>query len=261
LTTNPIWQGDEGIQEFAVSSDRTHEETTELEGGQDTWQMLPEAADRPLSTERTRAAAEASLLRAFNSGDERSNHSWEYRLGPKSWKELFREDCLADQVRNPRVRFQRPLYKLSICPWFKQPRKINLHLDRLTLMALFDRTRTIFDCVAAVTLAVTVGAMGALLLSKNYLFDIWAFLLCFVMAGCQYSLLKSVQPDSASPTHGFNRVAVYSRKSSVMFDTLQKNEPIGDSPPAVSHQQKKITFPSSKINISYFKDCLLLFKK
>ena len=34
---------------------------------------------------------------------------------------------------------------------------------------------------------------------------------CFVAAGCQYSLLKSVQPDSASPTHGFNRIVVFSR--------------------------------------------------
>ncbi|CAN7994353.1 unnamed protein product [Ixodes pacificus] len=31
------------------------------------------------------------------------------------------------------------------------------------------------------------------------------------MASCQYSLLKSVQPDAASPTHGFNRVVLYSR--------------------------------------------------
>ena len=41
--------------------------------------------------------------------------------------------------------------------------------------------------------------------------DLCIFLLCAVAAGCQYSLLKSVQPDAASPTHGFNRVTVFSR--------------------------------------------------
>jgi len=36
-------------------------------------------------------------------------------------------------------------------------------------------------------------------------------LLCFVIASCQFSLLKSVQPDAASPTHGFNRIVAFSR--------------------------------------------------
>ena len=34
---------------------------------------------------------------------------------------------------------------------------------------------------------------------------------CFVVASCQYSLLKSVQPDSASPVHGFNSLTAFSR--------------------------------------------------
>ncbi|OQV20264.1 Pecanex-like protein 1 [Hypsibius exemplaris] len=212
LTSNPLWQGDDAIQEYPVSSERALAEAAELERRREMWQLLPETSPRPLTPppSTSRAAVEASLLRAFNSGaDDRSESVWEYRLGPKSWKELFSEDSL---TRNhPRVRFQRPLYKLSICPWFKQPREINLHLDRLTLTALFDRTRTVLDCVVGIILAVAVGAMGAVLLSRSYVFDLWAFLLCFVMAGCQYSLLKSVQPDAASPTHGFNRIAVYSR--------------------------------------------------
>lgn len=84
-------------------------------------------------------------------------------------------------------------------------------------MALFDRTRTAMDCLAAVVLAVAVGATGGALLCQNYVSDVWAFLLCFIMAGCQYSLLKSVQPDSASPTHGFNRLAAYSRELLPLF--------------------------------------------
>ncbi|KFM62368.1 Pecanex-like protein 1, partial [Stegodyphus mimosarum] len=39
----------------------------------------------------------------------------------------------------------------------------------------------------------------------------WSFIFCFIIASCQYTLLKSVQPDAASPTHGYNRVILYSR--------------------------------------------------
>lgn len=44
------------------------------------------------------------------------------------------------------------------------------------------------------------------------------FVVCLVIASCHYSLIKSVQPDAASPQHGFNRIIVYSR--SVLFCLL-----------------------------------------
>jgi len=53
----------------------------------------------------------------------------------------------------------------------------------------------------SVLLAVGVGVLGALLLSLGFFHDLWIFLLCFVIASCQYSVLKSVQPDAASPMH------------------------------------------------------------
>ncbi|XP_060592528.1 pecanex-like protein 1 [Ruditapes philippinarum] len=46
-----------------------------------------------------------------------------------------------------------------------------------------------------------VGGLGALVLAGEFYYDIWMFLFCFIMAGCQYSLIKSVQPDAASPMH------------------------------------------------------------
>ena len=55
-------------------------------------------------------------------------------------------------------------------------------------------------------LAVAVGVLGVTLLLSGFFYDFWIFLLCFVMAGCQYSLLKSVQPDAASPMHVRNRI-------------------------------------------------------
>jgi hypothetical protein len=38
-----------------------------------------------------------------------------------------------------------------------------------------------------------------------------------VVAGAQFSLLKSVQPDAASPIHGFNTIVTYSRAAYFLF--------------------------------------------
>lgn len=41
--------------------------------------------------------------------------------------------------------------------------------------------------------------------------DLGVFFFSFVVASSMYSLVKSVQPDAASPTHGHNRVVAFSR--------------------------------------------------
>lgn len=61
----------------------------------------------------------------------------------------------------------------------------------------------------SVFLSVLVAVLGASLLHTGFYRDVMAFLLCFTIAGCQYSLLKSVQPDAASPTHGHNRLVAF----------------------------------------------------
>ncbi|KAL0969439.1 hypothetical protein UPYG_G00227390 [Umbra pygmaea] len=88
---------------------------------------------------------------------------------------------------------------------------VGLHFDRLTLLALFDRNRELLENILAVALAVLVAFLGSVLLVQGFFTDIWVFLFCLVIASCQYSLLKSVQPDSSSPRHGHNRVIAYSR--------------------------------------------------
>ncbi|XP_046486198.1 pecanex-like protein 1 isoform X1 [Neodiprion pinetum] len=88
---------------------------------------------------------------------------------------------------------------------------IKVHFDRLALLALLDRNLTIFETVVSTILAVAVASLGILLLQREYYRDIFAFIFCIVIASCQYSLLKSVQPDAASPTHGFNRIVAFSR--------------------------------------------------
>ncbi|XP_061749886.1 pecanex-like protein 1 isoform X4 [Nerophis ophidion] len=98
-------------------------------------------------------------------------------------------------------------YRLWLMPYLW----VGLHFDRLTLLALFDRNREVLENVLAVVLAVLVAFLGSVLLVHDFFTDIWVFQFCLVIASCQYSLLKSVQPDSSSPRHGHNRIIAYSR--------------------------------------------------
>ncbi|XP_069494698.1 pecanex-like protein 1 isoform X2 [Ambystoma mexicanum] len=98
-------------------------------------------------------------------------------------------------------------YRLWVLPqiW------IGISFDRLTLLALFDRNREIIENILAVILAMLVAFLGSILLIEGFFKDIWVFQFCLVIASCQYSLIKSVQPDSSSPRHGHNRIIAYSR--------------------------------------------------
>ncbi|MCJ8731086.1 hypothetical protein PDJAM_G00191900 [Pangasius djambal] len=98
-------------------------------------------------------------------------------------------------------------YRFSLLPYLW----VGLRFDRLTLLALFDRNREVLENVLAVVLAVLVAFLGSVLLIHGFFTDIWVFQFCLVIASCQYSLLKSVQPDSSSPRHGHNRIIAYSR--------------------------------------------------
>ncbi|XP_040598745.1 pecanex-like protein 1 isoform X4 [Mesocricetus auratus] len=95
--------------------------------------------------------------------------------------------------------------------WILPQLWIGVNFDRLTLLALFDRNREILENVLAVVLAILVAFLGSILLIQGFFRDIWVFQFCLVIASCQYSLLKSVQPDSSSPRHGHNRIIAYSR--------------------------------------------------
>uniref|UniRef100_A0A8C0YE52 Pecanex-like protein n=1 Tax=Cyprinus carpio carpio TaxID=630221 RepID=A0A8C0YE52_CYPCA len=98
-------------------------------------------------------------------------------------------------------------YRLWLLPYLW----VGMHFDRLTLLALFDRNREVLENVLSVALAVLVAFLGSVLLVNGFFTDIWVFQFCLVIASCQYSLLKSVQPDSSSPRHGHNRIIAYSR--------------------------------------------------
>lgn len=111
-----------------------------------------------------------------------------------------------DNVNNnyPRTK---SYYKYKVLPWVF----VKVTLDRLKLLALLDRNLTTCETMLSILLGILVSIFGAILLYMDFYNDLLAFIFCFVMASCQYSLLKSVQPDAASPTHGFNRIIAYSR--------------------------------------------------
>ncbi|XP_023690197.1 pecanex-like protein 3 [Paramormyrops kingsleyae] len=95
--------------------------------------------------------------------------------------------------------------------WVLPGKWLRVRYDRLALLALLDRNRRVAENVFAVVLASLVAFLGFLLLLQGFFRDIWVFQFCLVIASCQYSLLKSVQPDAASPMHGHNWIIVYSR--------------------------------------------------
>lgn len=102
-------------------------------------------------------------------------------------------------------------YRLMLCPKLAPGKTFKLQLDRLRLLALFDRNVSILSAGFDVLMAAMVSVLAALLLGRGLFVDQWLVLFCFVVAGAQFSLLKSVQPDAASPIHGYNWLVAYGR--------------------------------------------------
>uniref|UniRef100_A0A0P6K140 Pecanex-like protein n=1 Tax=Aedes aegypti TaxID=7159 RepID=A0A0P6K140_AEDAE len=90
-------------------------------------------------------------------------------------------------------------------------KELSISMNRLQLLALFDRDTNCFQVALAIILCTLVSLLGSTVLYLKFYEDLYAFIFCFVIAGSQYSLLKSVQPDAASPIHGFNKTVTYSR--------------------------------------------------
>ncbi|XP_071997268.1 pecanex-like protein 2 isoform X2 [Engystomops pustulosus] len=102
---------------------------------------------------------------------------------------------------------KKQIYKFHIFPgkWIK------VWCDRLTLLALLDKTENIVENILSILLAIFVSIFGLLVLQKDVFRDFWIFQFCFIISSCQFCLLKSVQPDPASPIHGYNQIITYSR--------------------------------------------------
>ncbi|CAG9859942.1 unnamed protein product [Phyllotreta striolata] len=115
--------------------------------------------------------------------------------------------CLTSDPVDNNYKRTKTYYVFRMWPWSY----IKVSTDRLKLLALLDRNLSLIETLLSIIIGSTVGILGAILLFRGYYKDMSAFVLCLVIASCQYSLIKSVQPDAASPTHGFNRIITYSR--------------------------------------------------
>ncbi|KAL4715719.1 hypothetical protein ACJJTC_006298 [Scirpophaga incertulas] len=114
---------------------------------------------------------------------------------------------MMDEIEKANQPKPKSYYKMKFFKHFE----VKVTMDRLKLMALFDRNLTFKETFISIVLAILVAVLGSMVLKIGFYRDIYAFWFCFIMAGSQYSLLKSVQPDSASPVHGFNKMVVFSR--------------------------------------------------
>ncbi|KAL3119026.1 hypothetical protein niasHT_003809 [Heterodera trifolii] len=90
-------------------------------------------------------------------------------------------------------------------------RAFTLKLDRLSLITIFDRNSSVVSSIFDILLALSVGLLAILMLYRRVYTEVSLLFFSFTVAGAQFSLLKSVQPDSASPVHGFNWLVAYSR--------------------------------------------------
>ncbi|XP_023566272.1 pecanex-like protein 3 isoform X5 [Octodon degus] len=121
------------------------------------------------------------------------------------------EDSLHESQEQTLMEEAPPRAQHSYKYWLLPGRWTSVRYERLALLALLDRTRGVMENIFGVGLSSLVAFLGYLLLLKGFFTDIWVFQFCLVIASCQYSLLKSVQPDAASPMHGHNWVIAYSR--------------------------------------------------
>ncbi|KAA3680762.1 uncharacterized protein DEA37_0001860 [Paragonimus westermani] len=186
-----------GVADHRTSNSSMHVTVTRRRG-------LTETARSAIQLDGSEESVEAVSLAGMN--DARSNPASPH---PTLFKRL---NAMAFAPR--RRRLNSHIYRVRLFPCFARP-SFNVRLSRLQLDALFDRGRSPFEFALAVFLSLTVSLTGFLLLRSGAFHQMGLVACCFTIAGCHYSLVKSVQPDAASPQHGFNRVIVYSR--SVVF--------------------------------------------
>ncbi|XP_021944333.1 pecanex-like protein 1 isoform X3 [Folsomia candida] len=115
-----------------------------------------------------------------------------------------------DRNKQKEQKLPRQYYMMKLLYFFPNA-YTKIWFDRLKLMALFDRNRSVLENLFCIILAVGVACLGSYILHRGYYQDLTVVLMCFVIASCQFSLLSSVQPDASSPTHGFNYLTAFSR--------------------------------------------------
>lgn len=157
-----------------------------------------------------------STATAFNSNNSNINPYYRIMTAAPS-AEYSLSSAQSIDIVQPRSIFGDPpirskIYKFPVrlCG-LKLGKTIKIKMNRLQLLALFDRDQYAYQMLLAILLSTLVAVLGSWILHHRFYNDMFAFVFCFTLAGSQYSLLKSVQPDASSPIHGFNKTVTYSR--------------------------------------------------
>lgn len=157
-----------------------------------------------------------SSVTAFNNNNVLSNPyyrimtaapSAEYSLSSAQSIDIVQQRSVFGE---PQIRPKVYKFPVKLCG-MKLGKTVKIKMNRLQLLALFDRDQYFYQLVLAIVLSTLVAILGSWILHHHFYNDIFAFIFCFAIAGSHYSLLKSVQPDASSPIHGFNKTVTYSR--------------------------------------------------
>ena len=99
------------------------------------------------------------------------------------------------------------IYKWKLGKAFHIP----VPFDHYFLISMFDRNKCFIELFFSILVSVLVSVFASLVIYEQIYDDLFLVVFCFIVASCHYSLLKSVQPDSSSPIHGFNSLTALSR--------------------------------------------------
>lgn len=88
---------------------------------------------------------------------------------------------------------------------------LNIPFNHYSLLAMLDRNASACELLLSIVISTLVSVLASLILNEQIYDDLLLIIFCTIVASCHYSLLKSVQPDSSSPIHGFNSLTALSR--------------------------------------------------
>ncbi|MCP9261829.1 Pecanex-like protein 3 [Dirofilaria immitis] len=165
----------------------------------------------------TRRRSHGNFARGNNFLEEQAAESMPHLIHPMSNNEHQRalDEANRTSLRagSPRILRRMPFFSDISGIGTSDSSRINIRkrMDRLSVAALFDRNSSLFSTLFDICLASVVALLTAIILSRSIYYDLYLVLFAFVVAGTHFSLLKSVQPDAASPIHGFNWLVTYSR--------------------------------------------------
>ena len=199
----------------------------------------------PLNTEFN-LTSDHDMLTGFPN-DRETSHNMDTNKSSKS-----KESELQDLTRK--------IYK------WKLTKSITLDIpfNHYSLLAMLDRNSSFFELLLSIFISTMVSVFASLILSEQIYDDILLIIFCAIVASCHYSLLKSVQPDSSSPIHGFNSLTALSRP---IYFCLVASIILGLRFTVTSHNSDllasyldNITLYGFRLNFGHFKNLLELFE-